>query len=365
MPRGLLGEFVTVAAADEWLQDTAPAIRSISRPRLAFNTAFDSHAASGGKEVAGTKNDAVAPEQVLDYMAGNGRKVKLNGDNVKACVKSCETAPELSDTGDTKEAELTVASQPDHHVQDCIAFCKLTLQSPACFSGSSSVLVRQRGRANLADLRIGDVVLTAKPEPSRPDGLVLCYERVLDWLHRDPLIQVEFVRLRLCTGAEVHLTADHLIFVRRSAAVWPVRAQEVVVGDGLLVPWVDGSMASPKVVEISSVERRGIYAPLVDSGVLLVDGAVTSCYALPDNLAQAPALCLLAESLGARCFGCSVQHTAQLLHLPLRLRLLPVSREIDTKALPLAEQLNEQDRRWQTIHPYSKAMYLVASAILT
>merc|ERR1719245_865408 len=57
----------------------------------------------------------------------------------------------------------------------------------------------------------------------------------------------------------------------------------------MLAPWIDGSLSMPEVLSVERRRVRGLYAPLLDCGTLLVDGTAASCYAIPRNLADTSA----------------------------------------------------------------------------
>jgi len=88
----------------------------------------------------------------------------------------------------------------------------------------------------------------------------------------------------------------------------------------VLAPWVDGSLVSPEILRIESVRKQGLYAPLFESGVLLVDGTVASCYASPSRIDSS--VLRLSSSLAGTAGVHAVAHTVC---APLRLYCLMVS----------------------------------------
>jgi Hint module/YetA-like protein len=165
-----------------------------------------------------------------------------------------------------------------------------------CFSDHNTVQIfRRHDAANLtiassevlrtipmSQLAIGDYVTTAQSGD---------FTRVISFCHRNehaiaPYIQIH--RSPWSNGppnATTHpleypaleMSAVHLVSVRRgdnvaAAATW-VRAADVHVGDLLL------GAAGPQVVtQIARIERRGLYAPITESGTLLVSSVLVSSY---------------------------------------------------------------------------------------
>jgi parallel beta-helix repeat protein len=133
----------------------------------------------------------------------------------------------------------------------------------------------------MSDLTIGDYVPTGKENS---------YTQVISFCHRDPQANATFIVMHqfpkhagepnvTSTAAypPLEMSADHLVLVRRSSpkevATW-MRAADVQVGDALI-----GASDKPYVVtRIEAIERTGVFAPITESGTLLVSGAVVSSY---------------------------------------------------------------------------------------
>jgi hypothetical protein len=107
-------------------------------------------------------------------------------------------------------------------------------------------------------LRIGDYVRTKK------DG----YSRVYSFIHIDPHVEVEFLQLYTAAADKpLELTADHMLFTADHKAV---AASQIQVGDVL-------SNQQP-VTKIESVKRHGLYAPVTETGDIVVNDVLASCY---------------------------------------------------------------------------------------
>lgn len=285
---------------------------------------------------------------------------------------------------------------------DCIRFCQTEL-SMKCFPGDSTVIVRDRGRMKLADVRVGDSVLSIRRSSgsgnSDKSGLAsdsreLFFDEVLTFLHYEVDGKGDVVHIRHALGG-LHLTADHLVFVlRRScstdsghAAVAALRAKDVQPGDRVLSSWIDGSITTAEVLAVETVwSECGLFAPLVTSGMLLVDGTLASCYALPESLDHVPAYRCLFETFGGHC----LQEVIHCFFLPLRLscktteimasrataaasraaaalalvhaKTVP-SVSLKSLALPDEESLEPHWAKDGPIHPYPWFLYVLFSSV--
>lgn len=131
-----------------------------------------------------------------------------------------------------------------------------------CFSEMATVQT-PIGKSPMKDLRVGDRILTGKNR----------YEKVYAFAHRNPQRAADFVAIST-EDETLELTAPHLVFLQGHDN--PIRADAVKVGDVL--------RGAKSVNEIKIVQRRGIYAPLIKSGTLVVNGVVSSAYvALQDT----------------------------------------------------------------------------------
>jgi hypothetical protein len=109
-------------------------------------------------------------------------------------------------------------------------------------------------------LEVGDLVQTSDTEQS--------VSRVLSFMHIDRDAQVEYLQLYMENKKyPLEVTHGHLLI--KDTENNAVRAQDVQVGDIL---------SGSKVVHISTVQRRGLYAPVTESGTIVVSGVMASCY---------------------------------------------------------------------------------------
>eukprot|EP00929_Paragymnodinium_shiwhaense_P108049 TRINITY_DN74382_c0_g1_i1.p1 TRINITY_DN74382_c0_g1~~TRINITY_DN74382_c0_g1_i1.p1 ORF type:complete len:676 (+),score=146.02 TRINITY_DN74382_c0_g1_i1:129-2156(+) len=153
----------------------------------------------------------------------------------------------------------------------------------SCFPNQASVEVLGAGLTTLDRLRTGDYLLTESASGA------LQYAPVLGILHAVPEQTFEeasgFLGVSHSRG-ELRLTKNHLLFVkRRGDSIAHKLADELRVGDELLLRDAAGSLRESKVLEVRlDAGRAAMYAPLTSTGTLLVDGVLASSYAGPSGL---------------------------------------------------------------------------------
>jgi len=104
----------------------------------------------------------------------------------------------------------------------------------------------------------------------------------LTYLHIEPEMRAEFIQLRCEDGSQLDISPEHLLFKSVNGRAKPVPAKSIEIGESLfrisLQPQEKGIYRS-KVLEIKScVTMSGVYAPLTQSGTLIVNGFFVSCY---------------------------------------------------------------------------------------
>lgn len=132
----------------------------------------------------------------------------------------------------------------------------------------NTVEEKDHGIIPITQVKIGDFVKTGTGN----------YTQIYGFGHLDPEREESFIQIHFDqyyynnshqTPNILELSSDHLVFVDRSSRSYPIRATDVVVGDIL---------SGKKVSSISSILRRGLYAPLTMSGDVAVSGIRASNY---------------------------------------------------------------------------------------
>jgi hypothetical protein len=160
----------------------------------------------------------------------------------------------------------------------------------ACFSGSNLVHVQDKGAIPMGELQLGDFVNTGT------DGT---FSRVYSFAHKDHDAEVEYLQMYTdVSSTPMEISADHFLYVGsmdEKRTVMLMRAKDVKVGD-----W----FGDKQVVSIQPIHRRGLYAPVTESGDIMVSGVVASCYASfleIDPSAQAWAMHSILSLLRSAC----------------------------------------------------------------
>lgn len=136
-----------------------------------------------------------------------------------------------------------------------------------CFSGASTVMVRDKGPTEMTDLRLGDWVQVTGDDK---------YEPIYSFGHKNTEARADYLDIST-TGTDrrkspaLEISKNHMLKLAKGGFV-PAGALQV--GDRLVSS--DGTDAV--VQSIETVQRQGIYAPFTESGTILVNGIVASTY---------------------------------------------------------------------------------------
>nr|CUS58508.1 hedgehog B transcription factor [Cupiennius salei] len=140
-----------------------------------------------------------------------------------------------------------------------------------CFHGTSQVITKT-GKKFLHELEVGEEILSSE------DSRVLSFSKVIGFLHRDPYFPTNFIRLHT-SNHTLLVTNKHLVFQRNEA----VFAEEIITGDVVLIASNNGTLSESVVTAVNYSYLRGVYAPMTETGTVVVDGILNSCYAVIDN----------------------------------------------------------------------------------
>ena len=139
-----------------------------------------------------------------------------------------------------------------------------------CFSSDSTVREKNQGVVQMKDLRPGQLSAT-----------VHGWSTVLTQIHWHPNATIPATEITHATGV-LTLTPDHFLFAqkRSSTASTIVPARDLAPGDALLARGCSAQFWTSHVVQaVRNTTMHGYYAPLTDSGSILVNGVAASCYA--------------------------------------------------------------------------------------
>lgn len=165
----------------------------------------------------------------------------------------------------------------------------IAVRTGGCFPGSSTVRLEDGRVLSMSNLSVGDRVLAVDHQGA------LVYSEVIGFMHRDVTKPMTFQVLWTDDGRRTTLTGDHLIYsvpdngsavVPRREDDSPVYADSVRVGQFVFRPEPSENgnkrrerIITARVARLSRDVFDGVYAPLTSEGTIVVDDAVTSCYA--------------------------------------------------------------------------------------
>jgi len=128
--------------------------------------------------------------------------------------------------------------------------------SSPCFSRFNNVEVQGKGMTAMDAIKVGDYVRTGNDD----------FSRVFSLAHLDHDFEADFLQVYTeGLNKPLEITGMHMLF----ASGKPIRADEVNVGD---------MFGKSKVSGIKGVKRNGVYAPITESGDIVVSGIRTSSY---------------------------------------------------------------------------------------
>jgi len=147
-----------------------------------------------------------------------------------------------------------------------------------CFYVEADVNMANGRKKKIKDLQIGDEVLAYNLEKGVHPS------RIFGELYDDHETTVQIYEIETNSGRKIPVTAEHSLFVRRCLTddrKWsPKSAQQIQIGD--CVPrfhTIDGGeVIEEAVTKIRVFDAIGIRQPVTETGTIIVDDVVVSCY---------------------------------------------------------------------------------------
>ncbi|KAL7731239.1 hypothetical protein ACLKA6_014426 [Drosophila palustris] len=144
-----------------------------------------------------------------------------------------------------------------------------------CFTPESTALLENGEKKKLSEVAIGDRVL------SMNENGQAVYSEVILFMDRNLEQMQTFVQLHTDNGAVLTVTPAHLITVwqpeqQKLKYVFADRVEEL----NYVLVMHQGELRPQRVLRVSSVQRRGVVAPLTREGTIVVNSVAASCYAV-------------------------------------------------------------------------------------
>lgn len=157
----------------------------------------------------------------------------------------------------------------------------------ACFAASESVTLRTGEARRIADVKVGDVILTSSQAGT------LSFSTVIAVPHGPNLYPATFTSLTTSSGRDIKLTADHLLPISTSSSGrcegrdegrgWRLlKASHAEIGDCLIT--VDGTES---ILNVSSILGKGVYSAITMDEFIIVNGVIASPFASNHAVAHA------------------------------------------------------------------------------
>jgi len=146
-----------------------------------------------------------------------------------------------------------------------------------CIYEEADVRMADGSKRRVKHLEIGDRVLAYSVEKG------LHSSRVYAEFYNDNQTLVKIVEIETSNGRKIPVTPQHSLFVRQCLAddqkSWATKsASQIRVGDCLPRYYTEGDVVEESVVNIRVFEARGIRQPVTETGTIIVDDVVISCY---------------------------------------------------------------------------------------
>lgn len=145
------------------------------------------------------------------------------------------------------------------------------VQSGGCYPGSATFADIHGRPREMETLKVGDKVQVMTNKGIRE-------EPVITFIHRQPGVIQEFLKIETLKKKILKITEDHVLFVKKGGQAAAIPARDVNIGDTVYVKGDQGAIEEDAVHSISSVFEKGVYAPVTLSGTILVNDVHTSCY---------------------------------------------------------------------------------------
>lgn len=108
---------------------------------------------------------------------------------------------------------------------------------------------------------------------------VPAFSEFVGWMEKETTQETTFYKLSTESGNVIVMTGTHGLFVMKNGLVKAEFAENLLVGDSLIVSQDSNTTKTERLVSISLVTETGWLDPLTRSGTIVVNNISTSCYA--------------------------------------------------------------------------------------
>jgi len=150
---------------------------------------------------------------------------------------------------------------------------KMKVAKKKCLHSSSKILLENGQFREAKNLQIGDKVQAY--DVGGPEGLL--WSRVIRMENNEPNSRRTFVRWTTRDGRHVTVTEEHGLLVKQcgNANVTWSKMAATLATVGMCVPTVEGESV---LVKKEVFTDKGIVQPITESGTVVIDGFVVTCF---------------------------------------------------------------------------------------
>ena len=206
-------------------------------------------------ELADNSKSTAVYECLKDILGGEFDEVAKRLKKFKEAERAAESHKQEQKEANTREG-VTVNTPKNNN---------------SCIHLDSTAEVLRAGKKKtlkLKELVVGDVILGYDTKKKTP-----VYTKLIMWAHTDTITPTKYLHFELEDDSEIKLTAEHMIMVGQ--LYHAKMAKHVEIGNLLYKK----NVGFLKVLKISQVIEVGFCCPITDSGNIMVNGILTSCFA--------------------------------------------------------------------------------------
>ena len=172
-----------------------------------------------------------------------------------------------------------------------IADSSIAIKTGGCFPSSGLATLSDGRRVTMDALQVGDSVLAMDADGGAT------YSKIVMFMDAREERQQLMYTITTEGGRELTLTPGHMVYSTSEnfedvtpQDLHPVFASRIREGDYIFVldsntRWQQAHRWRPeKVVQMQTSKQNGVFAPLTESGNMVVDGVLVSCYAMIDSV---------------------------------------------------------------------------------
>jgi len=198
---------------------------------------------------------------------------KLGSWSIPSCRASCGSSHTVTMTRPviTEAAHGGRACGSTSQAFTCYGSSCPSTRRKGCYSTHSSVTLASGRIVKMNSLKIGDIV-EVTDESGVPD-----FSEFVGWMEKETTQETTFYKLSTESGNVIVMTGTHGLFVMKNGLVKAEFAENLLVGDSLIVSQDSNTTKTERLVSISLVTETGWLDPLTRSGTIVVNNISTSC----------------------------------------------------------------------------------------